>query len=102
MKLHTFIAVAIASSPLLFVPTLAQTPQTAKPAKPTPPATAPAAKGAVRTIEIVGTDQMKYDVTTIPAKRNEQLRVRLSVEGDDAEDRHGAQLGAAQARARAR
>ena len=35
----------------------------------------------MRTIEIVGTDQMKYDVTTIPAKRNEQLRVRLSVKG---------------------
>ena len=52
----------------------------------------------MRTIEIVGTDQMKYDVTTIPAKRNEQLRVRLSVKGDDAQDRHGAQLGVAQAR----
>jgi azurin len=77
MKLHKLIAIAIASTPLFFVPTLAQT---AKP-KPEPAATAPAAKGAVRTVEIAGTDQMKYDIATIPAKRNEQLRVRLTVKG---------------------
>jgi azurin len=38
-------------------------------------------KGAFRTIDIVGTDQMKYDVTTITAKPNEQLRVRLTSKG---------------------
>ena len=50
--------------------------------KPAPSTTAkPAAKGAVRTVDIVGTDQMKYDVTQIPAKRGEQLRVRLIAKG---------------------
>jgi azurin len=50
------------------------------PAKPASPAkTAPA--GAVRTIDIVGTDDMKYDLTTITAKRGEQLRVRLISKG---------------------
>lgn len=41
--------------------------------------TAPA--GAVRTVEIVGTDDMKFSVTTIPAKAGEQLRVRLTSKG---------------------
>ena len=56
--------------------------QTSKPAptKTTAPAkTAPA--GAVRTVEIIGTDDMKFNVTTIPAKRGEQLRVRLISKG---------------------
>lgn len=81
MRLHRLIAVAIASTPLLYVsagPTLAQT---TKPTPPAPTAKAPAVKGAVRTVEIVGTEQMKYDVTTIPAKRNEQLRIRLISKG---------------------
>lgn len=49
--------------------------------------TAPPAKGAaagaadVRTIEIVGTDDMKYSVTTINARRGERLRIRLVVKG---------------------
>ena len=76
MKLHKLITLAIASTPLFLVPTLAQT------AKPAPAQTAPAAKaGAVRTVDIVGTDQMKYDVANIPAKRNEQLRIRLAAKG---------------------
>lgn len=66
MNLHRLIVLAIASTPLLTAPSLAQ---------------APAAKASVRTVEIVGSDQMKYDVTTIPAKRNEQLRVRLISKG---------------------
>lgn len=56
--------------------------QTAKPApakKTAPAKTAPA--GAVRTVEIVGTDDMKFSVTTIAAKRGEQLRVRLTSKG---------------------
>jgi azurin len=77
MRLHTLAAVAILSTALFHVAPQAQT-------KPAPPATAPkppAVKGAVRTVEIVGTDQMKYDVTNITAKRNEQLRVRLTIKG---------------------
>jgi azurin len=77
MKLHRLVVLAIASAPLLTVPSLAQTPKAA----PGAAAKAPAAKGAVRTVEIVGTDQMKYDVSTIPAKRNEQLRIRLISKG---------------------
>lgn len=78
MNLHRFIVLAIASTPLLAGASLAQAP---KPAPPAPAAKAGAAKGAVRTVEIVGTDQMKYDLATIPAKRNEQLRVRLISKG---------------------
>jgi azurin len=76
MKLHRFIFLAIAAAPLVYVPTLAQT------AKPDPATAKQAAtKGAVRTVEIVGTDQMKFDKATIPAKRNEQLRLRLISKG---------------------
>ena len=34
-----------------------------------------------RTIDIIGTDDMKYSVTTITAKPGEQLRVRLMAKG---------------------
>lgn len=34
-----------------------------------------------RTIDIVGTDDMKYSVTTITAKRGETIRVRLASKG---------------------
>jgi azurin len=36
---------------------------------------------APRTVDIVGSDEMKYSVTTITAKPGEQLRVRLVVKG---------------------
>ena len=75
MRLHTLVAVAILSTPLFFVAPQAQT----KPAPAAPKA--PAMKGAVRTVEIVGTDQMKWDPVTIAAKRNEQLRIRLTAKG---------------------
>jgi azurin len=39
------------------------------------------AGGAARTVEIVGTDDMKYSVTSIPAKPGEQLRIRLTSKG---------------------
>ncbi len=39
----------------------------------------PAAKSAARVIDIQGTDQMKFNVTTITAKPGEALRVRLTV-----------------------
>ena len=45
------------------------------------PARAAKAVDAVRTIEIVGTDDMKYSVTRIVAKRGEQLRIRLISKG---------------------
>jgi azurin len=87
MKLYRLVTLAIAAAPLIYVPVTAQTGGTGKPAaggtqtaKPAP-AGAAAAKGTVRTIDIVGTDQMKYDLTEIPAKRNEQLRIRLTSKG---------------------
>jgi azurin len=49
-------------------------------AKPAPPA-APAAAATGRLIEIEGTDQMKFSVTSITAKPGEDLRVRLKVVG---------------------
>lgn len=36
---------------------------------------------AARTVEIVSTDDMKYDVTTIEAKPGEQLRIQLTAKG---------------------
>ena len=54
--------------------------ETKTPAKPAGAAkTAPA--GAVRTVEIVGTDDMKFNLANIAAKRGEQLRVRLISKG---------------------
>ena len=57
----------LAATATLGVPATAQTP--AKPA------------GAVRTIDIVANDEMKYSVTTITAKPGEQLRVRVIARG---------------------
>jgi azurin len=76
MNLRRFVALAIISTPLLGLPTLAQTPAPAADAQAKKPAA-----GGVRTVELVGTEQMKYDVTTIPAKRGEQLRIRLTAKG---------------------
>lgn len=42
---------------------------------------APSGAGTPRTIDLVGTDDMKYNVTTITAKAGEQIRVRLMVKG---------------------
>lgn len=66
------ILTGFASVALLSTAMLAQT----KPAAP-----AKGAGGAARTIEIVGTDDMKYSVTTIVAKPGEQLRIRLTSKG---------------------
>jgi azurin len=65
--------------------------QTPAPAPATKPAPAPAAQGtakpgekpagAARTVEIIGTDDMKYNVTEIAAKRGEQLRIKLTSKG---------------------
>jgi azurin len=80
-------SILIASTPLMG---MAQTPAptTQKPAAQKPAATAKpdaakqgAASKGVRTVEIVGTDDMKFSVTTIEAKAGEQLRVRLTSKG---------------------
>ena len=80
MKLHRFAALALASAPLLWVPALAQTQKPTTPSTGSKPAATKTA-GAVRTVEVVGTDQMKFDKTEIPAKRGEQLRIRLISKG---------------------
>lgn len=56
----------------------AQTP--AKPAPPKADAKQEASKG-VRTVEIIGTEDMKFSVATITAKPGEQIRVRLVAKG---------------------
>jgi azurin len=81
MYQHLLVSLAIAAAP--FTAAMTQTPSTQKPAPPStqkPAAGQAAAKGA-RTIEIVGTDDMKFSVTTITAKPGEQLRVRLTSKG---------------------
>jgi len=46
-----------------------------------PAAAAPSPGPKVRTVEIAGTDDMKYSVNTIVAARGEQLRIRLVSKG---------------------
>ena len=88
MYQHLVISLMLAAAPA-FSP---QTPATQKPAEPTAkpsgtttqPAGAKPAAGAtkgVRTIEIVGTEDMKFSLTNIAAKPGEQLRVRLVSKG---------------------
>src|SRR5262249_27697553 len=57
------------------VPVAAQAP------KPKPKTGAAAVSKSARTIEIVGSEQMKYSVTTIHARPNEQLHVVLKSVG---------------------
>ena len=52
-----------------------------KPAAKPPAATPAAAKGAGRTVELTGGDDMKYNVTTINAKPGETLHVVLKSTG---------------------
>ena len=76
MHFSVLLAVALATIPAA-PPNQAATPTPAQP----PAKTAPAAKGAVRTVEIIGTDDMKYNLTTIAAKPGERIRVRLISKG---------------------
>lgn len=55
--------------------------QAAKPAAGSAAADKPAAAGKARTIELVGTEKMKYDKEEIVAKPGETLRVVLKAEG---------------------
>jgi azurin len=70
---------------MLVAPLAAQTPATPKPApstaKPAADTQKPAAAKGVRTVEVIGTEDMKFSLTTITAKPGEQLRVRLVVKG---------------------
>jgi azurin len=47
------------------------------------PAAKPAEKAgaAARTVEIIGTDDMKFNISEIAAKKGEQLRIRLTAKG---------------------
>jgi len=51
------------------------------PASPVPPVDQEKPASAVRTVEITGADDMKYSVTSIPAKPGETLRIRLVSKG---------------------
>lgn len=80
MNLPVLLSLAIVTTPA--VPSYqAATPTPGQPPAKTAPAQKPAEKGAVRTIEIIGTDDMKYSVTTITAKPGERLRIRLITKG---------------------
>src|SRR5690348_12736122 len=87
------VSLAIAAAPIVAaVPQATSSQKPAPPAgtsstqKPAAPAAADAKKPAadakgVRTIDIVGTEDMKFSVTNIAAKRGEQLRIRLTAKG---------------------
>jgi azurin len=85
MYQHWLVMLLIASAPFVSAPSQAaspkQKPAAEKPASTTTQKPAGAAAKGVRTVEIVGTEDMKYSVTNIPAKRGEQLRVRLVAKG---------------------
>jgi azurin len=90
MYQHLVVSLILAAAPFAQATPATQKPAASKPAastqKPaeTPagakPAAAAAAKGG-RTIELVGTEDMKFSVTSITAKPGEQVHVRLTAKG---------------------
>jgi azurin len=74
MRRHLILGLVIAGSALLAPAALAQD-------KPAPPKPAPPAAKGVRTVEIFGTDDMKYSVADIAAKPGEQIRIVLVSKG---------------------
>lgn len=84
MYQHWLVSMFIVAAPLLPSALPQTTPPAQKPASPAaqkPPTPAkPPAKG-LRTIDIIGTDDMKFSVTSIEAKPGEPLRVRLMSKG---------------------
>ena len=72
-----FVSFVLASLLLLGGPLTATIPDDQAAQKP-----ATNGKTAARTVEIVGTDDMKYSVTTITAKPGEQLRIVLRTKGE--------------------
>jgi azurin len=88
MYQHFVLSVVLAASPFVSQATPATKPApTTKPAaaaqKPAPDTAKPGAAAAkgVRTVEIVGSEDMKFSLTNITAKPGEQLRVRLVAKG---------------------
>jgi azurin len=78
---HLVLSLVLAAAPLAQATPSTQKPDAAKPATAgAKPAAGAAAKG-VRTVEIVGTEDMKFSMATITAKPGEQLRVRLTAKG---------------------
>jgi azurin len=53
----------------------------AMPGSPGAPQAKPAAGSAVRTVEITGGDDMKYSLTSIPAKPGETIKIKLVSKG---------------------
>ena len=53
----------------------------AMPGSPAAPQAKPAADTAVRTVEITSGDDMKYNLTTIPANPGETLQIKLLSKG---------------------
>jgi len=86
MYQHLLVSLLLAAAPVYSQATAPKTPPApSKPAadttqKPAPAAAAAAGKG-VRTVEIIGTEDMKFSVTNIAAKPGEQIKVRLVVKG---------------------
>lgn len=77
MSLSTLTAATVLSLAAAGTIVSAQTPAPAPAAK---PAAEKAGAGA-RTVEIIGTDDMKFNTNTINAKPGEQLRIRLTAKG---------------------
>jgi azurin len=81
---HLVLSLVLAAVPFAQATPSTQKPSPAKPAAEKPagakPAAGAAAKG-VRTVEIVGTEDMKFSVTNITAKPGEQLRIQLTAKG---------------------
>jgi azurin len=80
MYSHLVLSLLLAAVPFAQATPSTQKPAQAKPAAEKPAAAAGATKG-VRTVEIVGTEDMKFSMTTIAAKPGEQLRIRLTAKG---------------------
>lgn len=66
---------------IVFASVLAAAPLTAAQTRGAKPAAGKTPAGEVRTVDVIGTDDMKYSVTTITAKRGETLRIRLMSRG---------------------
>ena len=88
MYQHLVISLMLAAAPAFSPQTPATekpAPSTAKPsgttAQPAGAKPAPGATKGVRTIEIIGTEDMKFSLANIAAKPGEQLRVRLVSKG---------------------
>jgi azurin len=79
MRLQQHVRLIVAATILTAI---AQSAPAQTPPAQTPPAkTGPASAKEARTIEITGTDDMKWSVTTIEAKPGETLRIRLKSVG---------------------